>query len=957
VDLARPLISDAASIKTHLVLRWLLIIAVSAMILSSQKLLIGPLIAYAFLFCFLLSNCLLHFIPPAILCRSELYLGLGIVDIMTSTLALVISGVNDMNFYLMYGLAIIIAASGQDLKRALLSTILIFFFYYAIIAGHGGKIALDFKFHLGLLNTLIITTLCAYLLQRLRTERLQKQETVGLYQQSKSQVEIQRFLTELNQDIATLDIQNLMQKLTDMVRTHLRVDISDVSLLDGQVTKMIAVSGVERKLLADGKLGSRARRLQRMLETRQPIVVADATRDSPGLKSGATRYPGIHGYLGVPFLSRTGEVIGFLRALTFEPRQFNDQEVELLQQIANGAAIFLENTRLVNALKSSNLDLQRTSREQRSLQDLLSDIFLLDVDRLLQKVTEEAVSLFDADIASIRVLDEQGRKRGAALAGNPDIVKKSQIEAENTAVGRLKWIIDNKRSLAAKDIGHEARDRRQDGVKKLELRGFLGAPLLSREQRPLGVIYLMTREPREFSNREISLIEQFANGAAIAIENATLLQNLRDKTKELQSTNMRLEHLLEEQSALREIFKQINLLDSNQLLGKLANHTLRLLQVDHVQVRLLNKDGVLETVAFAGEGAERFRYRLLTSGKGRSTWIMKNRRPAMIRDISQDMYFGPGNLMHEMGVKAYLGVPLLSRQQEAIGVLIATKLTESSFTDDAIALAEQLAAGATIAIENARLFEEVQEASIKIEAALQTKTAFMNTMAHELRTPLSVILGIHELFDQGVYGETSEEQKQAWERVRRNAQGLLDLVNDTLDLVRLESGKVPLHTESLSVRKLAEELVSALLPLAVKKGLDLKFEVNDADIVMLSDQAKLKTILQNLLANAVKYTDQGGVYARAHVTNPKDPNSKVVFSVRDTGIGIKEDQLKHVFEAFFMAEGVDRLKYPGTGFGLTIVQRLAELLGGTVAVESELGKGSTFTVTLPVNHPEAQILK
>ncbi len=956
VERGRALIFDPSDTKTHLGLRWLLTFSVSAMLLTSESLVVGRPLAYAFILFFFLSNCLLHYLPPRYLSRSELYLGVGIGDIMAVTLALFLSGQGDTNFYLMYALAITIAALSQDLKRALLSTILIFVFYYALMTGHSGKIALGFSLQMGLLSTLIITTLCAHLLQRLRVERIQKQETVSLYQQSKSQVEIQQLLVELNQDIAALDIHNLMQRLTVMVRKHLRVDIADAGLLDGDIIKMIAVAADDQQLLGNGKLGSRGKRMQNMIATRKPIVVSDVTQGNPTLKSGATRYPGIRGYLGVPFLSRGGEAIGSLRALTYEPREFSDKDVELLQQIANGAAILLENGHLIEALKSSNLDLERTSREQRSLQTLLSDIFLLNVDQLLQKVTEEAVLLFDADIAAIRVLDEEGQKKSAAVAGKPDIVQKIRLDAESALVGRVKWLIDKKKPLTARDIVVDGRDRHSGDVDHVDLHGFLGAPLLSREQKPLGVIYLMTRNPREFSQREIALIEQFANGAAIAIENARLLQNLREKTQELQTANLRLNHLLEEQSALREIFKQINLLDSNQLLAQLADHTLKLLRVDHVQVRLLNNESVLETVAFAGDGAERFRTRILTSGKGRSTWIIKNRRPAMIRDISQDMFFGPGNLMRDMGVKAYLGVPLLSRQQQAIGVLITTRLTESSFTDDDIALAEQLAAGATIAIENARLFEEVHDASKKVQAALQTKTAFMNTMAHELKTPLSVILGVHELFDQGIYGELNEEQREAWERVRRNAQGLLELINDTLDLVRLESGKVPLHPQPLSVAQLANELVSGILPLAIKKGLDLKFELDDVDIVMISDRAKIQTILQNLIGNAIKYTDQGRVHARARISHSGTSQAKVTFSVSDTGIGIQEDQLEHVFEAFYMADGVDRSKYPGTGFGLTIVQRLAELLGGNVDVKSELGKGSTFTVTLPINHPQAATL-
>jgi signal transduction histidine kinase len=255
-----------------------------------------------------------------------------------------------------------------------------------------------------------------------------------------------------------------------------------------------------------------------------------------------------------------------------------------------------------------------------------------------------------------------------------------------------------------------------------------------------------------------------------------------------------------------------------------------------------------------------------------------------------------------------------------------------------------------IAVENARLFEEVQHKSGELEDAFRTKTDFLNTMAHELRTPLNVVIGTQQLLVDGSYGNLSDEQSKALERIGRYAQDLLSLINEILDLVRLDARKVPVHETEFSVREITDDLEISFAPLAREKGLQLKFDIDASIPCLRSDRAKIKEILQNLVANAVKYTERGEVELRVRLQNPNsDPQSSRVFwSVRDTGIGIDTPDLARDFEPFFMADGVDRRKYPGTGLGLSIVKRLVELLDGDIKILSELGKGSTFTASFPM---------
>ncbi|MCH8055124.1 MAG: GAF domain-containing protein [Deltaproteobacteria bacterium] len=235
------------------------------------------------------------------------------------------------------------------------------------------------------------------------------------------------------------------------------------------------------------------------------------------------------------------------------------------------------------------------------------------------------------------------------------------------------------------------------------------------KEKVVGIISVRTRKAHIFPRDRIPLLESIGASVGVALENAQLFQEVKNKTgelkglnRDLREANLSLNRLLQEQSSLRDILTQINVLDLGHLLPQLARQALTLLHVDHIQIRLLGKDGILRTVAFAGERAELQQGRLLEFGKGRSSWVMKNSKPLAIKDIRQDKVFGPGHLLKELGVKGYLLVPMISRERKSIGVLGASCLTEREFTHEEISLAQQFAAGAAIAIENANLYRESQ---------------------------------------------------------------------------------------------------------------------------------------------------------------------------------------------------------------------------------------------------------
>ncbi len=427
-----------------------------------------------------------------------------------------------------------------------------------------------------------------------------------------------------------------------------------------------------------------------------------------------------------------------------------------------------------------------------------------------------------------------------------------------------------------------------------------------------------------------------------------LVKEIRKESQEQIETNARLNRLLEEQSALREILTQISFLEMNELLQKVVQQSLQLLRIDHVHIRLLTADGLLTAVAAAGSQTERLTERSQKADSGRAGWVIRNLRPLAIPDVEQDKEFGQGHIMREEGIKSYLGLPLVARGRQPVGVLIGQSRTPRVFTTEEIMLAQQFATGAAIAIENARLFKEVQKKTEELEEAYEAKSDFLNMMAHELKTPLNVILGNTQLLKDGYYGEVGAGVRKALETTQRNAQSLLKLINEILDLARLEARRVPVRIGEFSLRELLDELESSFAPLVREKGLELKFDSDETDL-MNTDRDKIYAILQNLIGNAIKYTDHGLV--ELGVFGEQNPQA-IRIVVRDTGIGIKMEDLGRIFEPFQMVEGLDRGKYPGSGLGLSFVYRLVQLLKGEIKVESEPGRGSTFTVILPLVEPE-----
>jgi signal transduction histidine kinase len=330
---------------------------------------------------------------------------------------------------------------------------------------------------------------------------------------------------------------------------------------------------------------------------------------------------------------------------------------------------------------------------------------------------------------------------------------------------------------------------------------------------------------------------------------------------------------------------------------------------------------------------------------GRATTVgrtVMELQPVHILDVLADPEFGLKEAAKIGGLRTTLGVPLL-REGVPIGVMVLMRKTVRPFTDRQIEIVTTFADQAVIAIENVRLFDEIQDKSRQLEVASQHKSQFLANMSHELRTPLNAILGYTELMADGIYGELPEKTMGVLKRLESNGRHLLGLINDVLDLSKIEAGQLVLELSAYSLEDIAQTVRSTLEPLAADKKLAFKVEVAPKLPAGHGDGRRLTQVLINLVGNAIKFTDAGEVVITGGATD-----GSFHLSVRDTGPGISAADQAKLFQEFQQADNAVTRKKGGTGLGLAISKRIVEMHGGKIWVESQVGQGSTFAFTVPV---------
>jgi signal transduction histidine kinase len=489
----------------------------------------------------------------------------------------------------------------------------------------------------------------------------------------------------------------------------------------------------------------------------------------------------------------------------------------------------------------------------------------------------------------------------------------------------------NPASLAAADLGGA--------------RTMLAVPML-KDDEPIGVITIYRQEVRPFTEKQIDLVASFASQAVIAIENVRLLNELRDRTSELARS-------VKELNALGEVSQAVNsTLDIETVLETIVAKAVQLAGTDAGAIYVFDEDhGAFDLRATYGMDQVLIAGMRRQSGSLGDTLIgraAQGRTPIQVPDLSEEPPSTARDLVVGAGFRAVLAVPLLS-PDAIVGMLVVRRRETGGFASSAVEVLKTFAAQSVLAIQNARLFREIEEKGRQLEIASRHKSQFLANMSHELRTPLNAILGYSELLIDGIYGEPPEKFRGVLDRVQSNGRHLLGLINDVLDLSKIEAGQLVLAVDNYSMAALVKSVVAATESLARTKGLALTAAVQEGLPLGRGDERRLSQVLLNLIGNAIKFTDRGSVEIAARAEN-----GRFQVSVRDTGPGIAEADQARIFEEFQQVDPTSTRKKGGTGLGLAIAKRIVEMHGGALTVESTLGAGSTFRMTVPIRAREGK---
>ena len=758
---------------------------------------------------------------------------------------------------------------------------------------------------------------------------------------------------------AQTDAQPVFDIIARSARRLCGAAYGQVQLYDGELIHLAtldsanpggdpAIRSVYPLRVGDGSAGGRA------IAARVAVQIPDLLDDKSYAFKKAWEASGLRSLLAVPML-RDGEPVGTIGVGRTEPGSFPQTQIDLLRTFADQAVIAIENVRLFKELQEKNTAL--TDAHAQVTEALEQQTATAEILRVISSSPTDVQPVFDAVARSaarfcgaplvvilraegdvLRIVASVGSFEQPMDVGSVFPLTRGSVSGRATLDRTPIHVHD----LAAESdtefpVGRELQQRYGH-------RTMIASPLL-REGVALGAIALFRLEVQPFSEKQLDLLRTFADQAVIAIENVRLF-------KELEAQTQALTRSVGELRALGEVGQAISsTLDLQTVLRTIVARATQLAGVDAGVIYEYDEQGEV----FVPRATERLEAAIVQTlitapvrkGEGATGRLAEAQEPIQLWDILE----APAesrvrDTLGPAGYRALLAVPLV-RENHLLGGLTVFRRTPGEFAPEVIDLLRTFATQSALAIQNARLFHEIADKSRQLEVASQHKSEFLANMSHELRTPLNAIIGFSEVLTDRMFGELNEKQEEYLKDIYASGTHLLSLINDILDLSKIEAGRMELELTEFDLPTAIENALTLVRERAGRRSIALHTHIDTRLDQIQADERKVRQVVLNLLSNAIKFTPEGGRIEVAAV--PKDGIVEV--SVSDTGIGIAPEDQEKVFEEFRQV-GTAAKKVEGTGLGLTLCRKFVELHGGRIWVKSELGAGSTFTFTLPAHRGE-----
>jgi signal transduction histidine kinase/CheY-like chemotaxis protein len=560
-------------------------------------------------------------------------------------------------------------------------------------------------------------------------------------------------------------------------------------------------------------------------------------------------------------------------------------------------------------------------------------------DDVFEAVVDYACRLGGAEAAMINLFDGEGYRLASAKGLTPEY---AAFAAEHpvpvgrrTLVGR---VADDRRTRQIADVLADPDYHLPEFQRIGGYRSIVGAPMIV-DDEVVGVLTVWRTTVEPFDEHTCTLLTTFAEQAALALRNVEL-------STVLQSRSAELARKVDEMEALAEVGEAISsTLDPDEVLATIVEHAVELSGADGGSLMEYDEESRLFRVRTTYGTSEDVRERLKAvrihvdeSFVGRAATSGKPVQVADLAEIERDPHL---RVLFDAGWRSLVVIPLV-RPDRIVGALVVRRLTTGAFSEQTCDLLTAFASQSAIALTNARLYQQLELQRRELETTSQHKSDFLASMSHELRTPLNAVIGFSEVLLERMFGDLNERQADYVQDILEAGRHLLALLNDVLDLSKVEAGRMELDITTFPAADAIQGVLALVREAAGQRGVDLRFDSVDAPTHITADELRLKQVLLNLIGNAVKFTPEGGsVTVRAWTGGPE-----VMVTVTDTGIGIAESDRSRIFDSFQQGAR-SASSSEGTGLGLTLSRRIVELHGGRMWLESEVGLGSTFGLALP----------